>query len=101
MASSNASAVEQQISRETVQKSENAHRRQVGYILIEISGFGKTISNCQNSNHIGRTEDTSVTYLDRQENLPSACFYSCILKGKNFQVIFVNYVLCTIIYKQH
>lgn len=56
MASSNASAVEQQISRETVQKSENAHRRQVGYILTEISGFGKTISNCQNSNHIGRTE---------------------------------------------
>lgn len=55
MASSNASAEEGQISREMVEKFENAHRRQASHMLIESFGLGKALSNCQNPNHIRKT----------------------------------------------
>lgn len=75
MATSNASAVEQQVSRKT------DHKRQLSHILTETSGFGKAIFNCQNSNHVGVTDKTPVSlmYLGREKS-SSASFYSCILK---------------------
>lgn len=65
MANSNVSAVEQQVSSEGVPKSENAHRSQVGHILTQISGFGKAISNCQNSRK-NRQENISFTHIFTQ-----------------------------------
>lgn len=65
MATSKASAVEQQVSRETVQPCENDDKRQLYHILTEISGFVKAISNCQNSNHIRVTDKTPVLIIFR------------------------------------